>query len=356
MKKWTLRKKTRQGAVAVLFIIIIITLAGVYWSYTRPAETAVGYTAFPYSQESKVDYQVYLLPNELYEETYLGPGRAYISRLTDYINTEFMFRFWAEDEADINGRYSVTANIEALTGQENLLVWEKSFLLLPPEDFHIRGKEVFLREDIVLPFSEYAALANEIVEATGFSPQSLNLKVNYNVELAANTPDGVIRESAAPELTVPLSGNVFTVGGTLEDSKAGGIDVTRWEPVPYYEEARRGFTLASILLVLCLLVFIQVTVGREERNNIVKRKLSRILKQHHDRIVKCTEKIPNPGHGNILAVASFDDLLKIADELGKPIIYQNGQNGDSLEYSFFVFSEPYAYRYSPGPGLYNSRN
>ena len=127
MKKWTLRKKTRQGAVAVLFIIIIITLAGVYWSYTRPAETAVGYTAFPYSQESKVDYQVYLLPNELYEETYLGPGRAYISRLTDYINTEFMFRFWAEDEADINGRYSVIAKIEALTGRRIFLSGRKVF-------------------------------------------------------------------------------------------------------------------------------------------------------------------------------------------------------------------------------------
>ena len=123
VKKWTL-EKTRQGAVAVLFITIIITLAGVYWSYTRPAETAGDYTVFPYSQESRVDYQVYLLPNKLYEETHLGPGRAYISGLTDYINTEFMFRFWAEKEADINGRYSVTANIEALTGQD-YLVWEE---------------------------------------------------------------------------------------------------------------------------------------------------------------------------------------------------------------------------------------
>jgi hypothetical protein len=67
-----------------------LALAGLYWSYTRPAETAVDYTAFPYSQESTLDYRVYLLPNELYEETYLGPGRAYISALTDYISTEFM--------------------------------------------------------------------------------------------------------------------------------------------------------------------------------------------------------------------------------------------------------------------------
>lgn len=357
IKKWTLKKKTRQGVIAVLLFILVLALAGLYWSYTRPAETAVDFTAFSYSQESMLDYRVHLLPNELYEEAYLGPGRAYISALTDYISTEFIYRFSAGSEADIKGEYSATANIVALTGQEDHLVWEKSFPLLATEAFHINGKDVFLREEVILPFSEYVALANSIVETTGFSPQKLNLRVNYNVDLVADTPEGVIEETAAPELIVPLSGNVFTVGGSLEDSRTGGIPATRQEPVPYFEEARTGFSLLSTLLVLFLLIFIQVTVGREERNNFVKKKLSRILKQHQDRIVKCAEAIPSPGHGNILEVASFDDLLKIADELGKPIFYQNGlgsqgslgaQGGNGYEYLFFVFSEQYSYRYLLG--------
>jgi hypothetical protein len=213
----------------------------------------------------------------------------------------------------------------------------------------MNGKDVFLREEVILPFSEYVALANSIRETTGFTPQKLNLRVNYNVELVADTPEGVIEETATPELIVPLSGNVFTVGGSLEDSRTGGIPATRQEPVPYFEEARTGFALLSSLLVLFLLIFIQVTVGREERNNFIKKKLSRILKQHQDRIVKCAEAIPSPGHGNILEVASFDDLLKIADELGKPIFYQNGQSGvNNYEFLFSVFSEQYTYRYHLG--------
>ncbi|HHT47412.1 MAG TPA: DUF5305 domain-containing protein, partial [Firmicutes bacterium] len=145
-----------------------------------------------------------------------------------------------------------------------------------------------------------------------------------------------------------LSGNVFTVGGSLEDSRTGGIPATRQEPVPYFEEARTGFALLSSLLVLFLLIFIQVTVGREERNNFIKKKLSRILKQHQDRIVKCAEAIPSPGQGNILEVASFDDLLKIADELGKPIFYQSGQKEENYEHTFSVFSEQHTYRYTLG--------
>lgn len=351
MKKWTLKKNTRQRVIAVLLFFLVLALAGLYWSYTRPAETTVDYTAFPYSQESTLDYRVYLLPNELYEETYLEPGRAYISALTDYISTEFAYRFSAGSKADIDGEYSVTANIVALTGQEDYLVWEKNFPLLAPEAFHVHGKDVFLREEVILPFSEYVALANSIVETTGFSPQKLNLRVNYNVGLAADTPEGAIEETAASELIIPLSGNVFTVGGSLEDSETGGIPASRVEPVPYFEEARSGFALLSILLVLFLLIFIQVTVGKEERNKFVKKRLSHILKQYRDRIVKCTEKISASGHDNILLVASFEDLLKIADELGKPIFYQNGQNGqneENYEHSFFVFSEQYAYRYNLG--------
>lgn len=348
IKKWTLKKKTRQGVIAVLLFILVLALAGLYWSYTRPAETAVEYTTFPYNQESTLDYRVYLLPNELYEETFLGPGRAYISALADYISTEFIYRFSAGSEAEIDGEYSVTANIVALTGQEDYLVWEKSFPLLAPETFHVNGKDVFLREEVILPFSEYVALANSIRETTGFTPQKLNLRVNYNVNLVADTPEGVIEETATPELIVPLSGNVFTVGGSLEDSRTGGIPATRQEPVPYFEEARTGFALLSSLLVLFLLIFIQVTVGREERNNFIKKKLSRILKQHQDRIVKCAEAIPSPGQGNILEVASFDDLLKIADELGKPIFYQSGQKEENYEHTFSVFSEQHTYRYTLG--------
>lgn len=355
MKKWMLKKNTRQGIIIFLLLILVLALAGLYWSYTRPAETAVEYTAYPYTCESKVDYEVHLLPNELYEETSLGPGRAYISALTDYISTEFKFRFIAENDAEIIGEYSVTANIMAQTGQDDHLVWEKSIPLLPAETFNFRGKEILLWEEVVVPYYEYVALANEIVEEAGFSPQNFNLRVNYNVDLVADTPDGIIEESASPELVVPLRDNVFTVEGSLEGNETGGISAMRWEPVPYFEEAKTGFALLSILMFLCLLIFFQVTVAKEEKNSFVKKRLFRILKQYRDRIVKCSENIPSP-HENILAVASFNDLLKIADELGKPIFYQNGQTGDSLEHLFFVFSDQYTYRYILGEISFSSMN
>ena len=348
MKKKTLQKNVRQGIIAVLFLCLALALGGLYWSYTRPAETTVNYTAFPYTHENSLAYRVHLLPNDLFTETSLEPGRAYISSLTDYIDTRFVFRFAAENEAAINGEYCVTASLTAYTGPENNLVWEKVFPLLPVKTFQLRGKEVLLQEDVALPFSQYTRLADQIVEETGFSPQNLSLEVSYDVAWTVDAPEGTIAETAGPKLTIPLRASVFTVEGALEQKESGGISAVKTVPVPYIEEVKIGFITLSVLSCLLLLVFFQITVNREEKDNLTGKIVSSILKKHRDRVVRCAENNFSAGHDHVLTIASFDDLLKIADELGKPILYQSGAGENNYDHSFYVFSEHLAYRYALG--------
>lgn len=349
MKKRMLRKSIRQKIIAASLFFLIVALVGLYWTYSRPSETVESYTAFPYTLESTIDYQVHLRPNNLYEKPSIGPGRAYLSSLTDYIDTKFSYLFSAESAAELRGEYYVTATIKALTGrgEQNYLVWEKNFPLLPLETFEVDGTEVILQKNVVVPFAHYVALTENIVEETGFSPSSLNLEVDYHVALTADTPDGTVVEEAGPKLTIPLVGKIFTVEGSQEDEVTGGIEATRIVPTPYYQEAKTGLTALSIVLGLFLLVFFLMTVAKEE-DSIAEKKLSRLLKQYRDRIVESAEKISFPSHGNILTVSSFDGLLKVADELEKPIVYQNEQYGQDCEHSFFVFSDECTYRFNFG--------
>lgn len=346
MKKKVLRKKTRQYLTGVLIFLIVFSLTGLCWSFTRPSVKEEEYQAFSYSQEANIDYRVNLLPNELFDEPALGPGRAYISSLTDTIDTNFTYQFSSQQEAEIKGEYSVVASLEAVTGPENHAVWEKNFILHPPESFYINGKEAVLQKNILLPFSQYYAYAEEIIEKTGFSPEILNLNVSCNVTLTANTPDGALEEAASPQMIIPLKGKVFTVGGNLQDIKDGEITAVRQLAVPYFEEAKIGFGLFAILLVLFLLITMQMTVAREEKNKAVRQKLSRILKKYQDRVVKCSEEIPILNQHNVLMVSSFEDMVKAADELERPILYF--QTKEESEHSFFVISEQYVYRYNLG--------
>jgi len=346
MKKKVLRKKTRQYLTSTLIFFLVLALAGLYWSFTRPPVKEETYQAFSYSQEANIDYTVNLHPNDLFDEPSLGPGRAYISALTDTIGTKFTYQFSAQEEAEIKGELSVIASLEATTGPENHAVWEKSLILHPPESFQANGKDFVLQKDILLPFSLYYAYAEEITEKIGFNPDVLNLNVSYNVALTANTPDGAVEEAASPQMIIPLKGKVFAVSGNLQDTKSGEITAVRKIDAPYFEEAKIGFGLSAILLVLFLLLIVQMTVAKEEKNKAVRQKLSRILKKYQDRVVKCSAEIPILNQHNVLMVSSFEDMVKAADELERPILYF--QTKEESEHSFFVISEQYVYRYNLG--------
>ncbi|NLA27467.1 MAG: DUF5305 domain-containing protein [Firmicutes bacterium] len=335
--------KNKMGLLVGLGFLLVGALAGLFWSYTRPENRAIEQTTLPYIYESAVDYRVYLLPNDLYTETYLGPGRAYLSALSDYLEAEFTFHFTAEEEAELKGEYSVTALITAQGGSDNLPVWEKSFPLLLPQTFQISGNEVLVQESVVVPYSQYADLAKKIVEETKFSPQNLDLEVVCNITVETDTPEGPLRESAAPSLTIPLRDTVFTVERRLGKKENGEVAVTRWEPTPYYKEARWGFALLSILSGCSLLLFLQLTSAAGDPD-MAQKELSRILKQNSDRIVRLAEKISLTEH-NVLTVASFEDLLKIADELELPVFYQNGEHENNRGHAFIIFSGQYTYFY-----------
>lgn len=345
MKKTILKGNMRLGLLLGLSLLLLGALAGLFWSYARPAKTAVEYTARPYTYESTVDYRVRLQPNKLYDQRHLGPDRAYLSALTDSLGTEFTFHFTAEEETELKGEYSVSALIIARSGSENHPVWEKSFLLLPPKPFAVSGTEVLVQESVAIPFSQYAALAKSIVEETNYSPQSLTLEVLYSATVEADTPEGQLRETVAPKLIVPLRETVFTVEGELESKGSGGIAATRLEPVPYHAEARWGFALLSAVLAFVLLLCSQMTAA-EKKPGAAQRRLARILKQHRERIVECAGKVSLSGH-NLLAVATFEDLLKIADELEKPVFYHR-DGGENRGHSFFIFSGQRAYCYNLG--------
>lgn len=346
MKKMVLEKKIRRRLFSVLIFFLVLSLGGLYWSLIRSSESEEKYQAFSYKQEAKIDYLISLKENELFEEPTLGPGRAYISALTDTIGTSFTYQFSAQQEAEMQGEFGVIASLEALTGPENNILWEKKFILYPPESFSASGKEILLQKDILLPFSRYYAYAETITEKVGFSPEILNLNVYYNVTLTADTSGGLIEESAGPKILIPLKGRVFTVGGNLADQKDGEISAVRRVSVPYFEEAKIGFALLAFLLVFLLFAVVQMTIAKEEKNRAVRQKLSHLLKKYQDRIVRCTEATPALNQHNVLMMGSFEDMVKAADELARPILFF--QSKEEGEYSFYVISEQCVYRYNLG--------
>ncbi|NLC10972.1 MAG: DUF5305 domain-containing protein [Firmicutes bacterium] len=344
MKK-TIKTAVRKKLILIFVLLLAASGAGLLWGFASPLEREEETTATLYRQEAVVDYQVYLKENNFFPELALEPGRAYLASLTDYIETNFSYRFAGQEEALIQGVYSVDASITAFTGSERLKVWETGFELLPPTTFYQRGRRHELQEDIIIPYAEYAAFAQNITEETEFLPEELNLVVTYNIDVETETESGIFTEKLAPSLVIPLRGRVFTVEGNMAEERTNEITTTGFVPVPLVRQARTAFSITTGLISALLVSFLVFTEGKGTKISPAEKKLYRILKKHSERVVICKEKMPYLSPERMLFVKSFEDLVKVADEVGKPILYYHPEGKDSC---FLVFNDSYVYSYTNG--------
>jgi len=339
-------KKSAWRAGTFLFAALLVAAAGsLLWSYTASAEEEVEDTTYYCFQEAEFNYRVYLLENDLFGYRVLEPGRAYITNLTDYIDVDFEYHFVGESEAEIGGEYSITANLVAMTGQDEHLVWENKYELLPVQKIEAYGTDFSIKENIAIPLAEYLKFAEHVREETGYNPGDLSLIVSGNVLVEAETTEGILQEELSPTMIIPLKGNVFTVGGELLDVREGGITETMTVNAVAVGAVRAFSPLVFTASAIALLLF--QTVIAPVKTIEKQRELSGIIKKHKDRIVVTTNGVSAVPRGAV-TVCSFDELLKLADEMGRPILYPQPHVAEGSEHIFLIYTPEKVYAYGLG--------
>jgi len=77
--------------------------------------------------------------------------------------------------------------------------------------------------------------------------------------------------------------------------------------------------------------------------------MKEIFKKHGERLVALSNDTVLSG-SSIYPVKTLEDLIKIADELSKPVLYQ-AEGPESKLPVFYVLDEPKIYSYQLEPGL-----
>jgi len=347
MKKKPLPRRTWMIAALIVGVLFVGSGVGLIWSFTASAERVEEHTAYSYSKEADLDYRVRLLPNELFQERELGPGRAYLSRLTDYLNADLHYRFEGERDAQIEGAYSAVAYLTALSGrdEDKRVVWERQYLLLSPKGFEHEGSELTVRETVKVPFAEYRAFAEEVREKTEFNPSELNLRVEFDLQAEIQTDSGTVEDQFRPYMVLSMRGDTFVVEGDFTDSNSRGITEERIVSVPQVEGARKLFTVSSAIFAGVLAALLSLTTPVQKHVNPQEKEVARLLKKHEERIAVLSEEAPGD-LDHAVAVTTFDDLLKVADELQRPIFYCKRQSATLNQHLFLVLVDEIMYAYS----------
>jgi len=269
----------------------------------------------------------------------LGPEDTIFLNLLDRIDATFHYRLVANRPLN-----QVATEVEITAVLEGDGLWSKRFPLVSTEesgDFNVSFN---------LDLFHYLGLLQIIREETGASTESYGLSIIADVHTTAETDFGPLDEVFSQTLSTALGGGTLEWNEELAQTEPGfkkeislipnpnkylGLSLTG---VRNLSTAAVGVFFLSLLFSVVLYVrFKPVKLSPNEE------KALRVRKKYGNLMAEATAHTPMEGEITI-SLGSMEDLTKIADELGKPIIHLVPTTAEEL-HAYYVLDGVTRYQY-----------
>jgi len=316
-----------------------------------------GYTGgLIYEQQGEFDYQVQLRSDSPFGAITLKPpvtpppapspppppplktlerGQTVFTKLIDSMDVTFNYSFISDKPVS-----AVTTDVEITAVLEATNLWSKKFPIL----FASKGGDFSVT--FPLDLVSYLELFEAIRAETGASAESYMVTVTADVHTVADTQFGLINETFSQAMKGTLKGNVLEWDKELAQSKPGSIKTTKVIPNPNsylglsVAEARiLSAALAGIFFLFLLFQGVMYVRFKPAEVSQAEKAVRQARKKYGAFIVEATidgEKT--------VSVDSMQDLIKVANELGKPIVHQ-APTASEEPHAYFVLDGGTRYQY-----------
>lgn len=336
---------TTKIILSSIMIILIIILFSLQFNESKNYKTVnTESKLYSYTFFSDIKYEVKLLDNDIFDSMTLPQGGFYISSFTDDIKINFISRMTGDEKAKITGKYNITALLKGNISEQNEIktLWSKAYIFKKDINFSNMSAEKQIIENITLDYDKYYNLSKEINEITKVLTSNI-IEIMMNIEYNIETSHGTIKETLNPTISIPLSTNYFSAASSNLNDKTGSIkktDVITEEP---------NFTLIilyrvliGIIIIIAALLFFMT--AKPSEHDIYINKIKRIFRSYNNLLIGIN-RFESLECDNVYYVKSMEDLIKISDEIEKPIFYNNSSNiGDINE--FYIINDNTSYIYS----------
>ncbi len=299
---------------------------------------------YDYTLSSDIKYNVKLKDNNIFDTNILAQDGTYISSLVDNIELNITNNIESSEIAKISCKYNVIAILKGNISEENEIktLWSKYFKLKENvEVFGLSSKKV-IEENIDVDYDLYNNIAKEINETIKVPTQNL-IEIMMDIELNIETKHGLVKEKMNPTITIPVNNSFFTITSSNIDEKIG--DISKTESIiiePNFTRINIYRFLIGISIIIIVLIIIFTTNPSE--NDIYRREIKTVFKNYSKLLVGVS--VSNTfDFENIYHVKSIEDLIKISDELEKPILYNSSDNIENIN-DFYIIYEKSSYIYS----------
>ncbi|MDY3360076.1 MAG: DUF5305 family protein, partial [Clostridium celatum] len=210
---------------------------------------------------------------------------------------------------------------------EKQIIWSKTFEIVPEKNFEVTDEQYEINEVVNIDYNYYNNYAQEIAASSG-----VNLPVDLNVKIDGTLLIGdKIKEPINSQITIPLGNNYFNITKSADVNKLANKeqDVIRKEN----GESVFGYILG---IIICLAVIASINIftkGKKDNEN--ERNITSIFKNYGSRIV-AVKSININNYKNQFNIITKEDMIKLSDELNKPILYKYSIEKKDIEYLYII--------------------
>jgi hypothetical protein len=280
--------------------------------------------------KGRFDYEVHLKPNKLYETTVLrseappvaeppastqtlGPGLLYFPKIISNIKASFSYQFSCDRPVSEQSQ-----EVEVTVIIEDPERWSKSLVVVPKTN-----KVGSFTISFPLDIQYFTKVIDAIAKETGVGGSSYNIMIRADVHTVAQTSLGKVDEVYIQTLGAKLEGNTVTFDKELSQSQPGTIGEATI-PGGSEREPLEMLSLAGLIVALVALGFLGWNQAQLKLVGISagEAELTRARKKYRQVVVDIEELPEAKPNDTIVPLSSLDDLVRIADDLVKPVLHQ----------------------------------
>ena len=286
-----------------------------------------------YAEDGRVNYEVFLLENDFFEDESVGADKAYITSLIKNIEATLKYDLDMDaDGVDFDYNYDVIAKVIVTDKNSGKTLYSPEETLVEKTTKSITdGNRVSVRETVDIDFARYNELATSFMKTYSAKNANATLVVSMNVNvlsrcdefsensdnsysISMNMPLGDISTNVITSSSVPTAEKVLACQGavSLNFLKVLGIVAA----------------IIDALLAGTLVAFVYMT-RNEDINYMIK--VQKLVKSYRSFIQQMDGEFEKDGY-QLVYIKTFVEMLGIRDTLQAPILMCENEDQTKTEF------------------------
>lgn len=344
LNKLKLKHSTRVILIFVALIVFAFSSASFYKSLFDKT-TKVEEDIYTYQNNYKSSYKVNIKENPFFEDNTLPSGKTYISDLVNSFDIQLNYDYTGSKSATIDYNYKIDAVIGAsytYDGKE-YSVWSKTDNIKTSETAKAKDS-ISIKENVNIDFQKYNEQVKNFKQTLGMSVDaSLYIRLVVNTRTFINNEE--VTNQYVSNFAISLGEKIALVSGKDTDTQIGSSKYSSTTENVNINIGKMIISLIGVVISIYTIYFIHFKTKKHNTiKNEFKLELNRILKSCQDRIVIVKNKF-DIDEENVIDVNDFGELIKLSEELYKPILCWIEDDINDEQAWFSVLSNKVGYRF-----------